>query len=508
MKKMGNSMTDLLLGVDIGTYSSKGVLVTLGGEVVKSHAVAHTMDIPRPGWAEQDADKVWWADFVQICRALLDGSPYSGADVLGVAVSAIGPCMLPLDRGGKPLRPGILYGVDGRATREIDELNKDLGEQEVFDFCGMSFTSQAVGPKILWMKKNEPSLWEKVEHITTASSYLVFRLTGEKVIDRHTASHYMPLMDIRNLEWSDRFAADLIDPGMLPRLGWSDELAGYVSQSGEKATGLKFGTPVAVGAVDALSEGISVGVVNPGDLMIMYGSTAFFILILGEPVPDKRMWTVAGAFKGQYALAAGMATTGSLTRWFRDELARELPEECAYDQLFAAADKVPPGSEGLIVLPYFSGERTPINDPKARGVIAGLTLAHNRDHLFRAVLEGVAYGIAHNIETFKLIGAPVQRIVAVGGGTKTSTWLKIVSDVSGVSQEVPALTIGASYGDAFLAGLAAGILRKDDLNKWVKPGRRIEADEPRHRIYRSYYSDYLALYEQTKTITHHLSEFG
>ena len=146
-------MTDLLLGVDIGTYSSKGVLVTLGGEVVKSHAVAHTMDIPRPGWAEQDADKVWWADFVQICRALLDGSPYSGADVLGVAVSAIGPCMLPLDKGGKPLRPGILYGVDGRATREIDELNKDLGEQEVFDFCGMSFTSQAVGPKILWMKK-------------------------------------------------------------------------------------------------------------------------------------------------------------------------------------------------------------------------------------------------------------------------------------------------------------------------------------------------------------------
>ena len=152
-------------------------------------------------------------------------------------------------------------------------------------------------------------------------------MTGEKVIDRHTASHYMPLMDINTLEWSDRFADEIVETEKLPRLGWSNEIAGQVNQAGAIETGLKEGNHVAVGAVDALSEGISVGVTKPGDLMIMYGSTAFFILVLNTPVPDERMWTVGGAFKGQYNLAAGMATTGSLTRWFRDELAADLPKK-------------------------------------------------------------------------------------------------------------------------------------------------------------------------------------
>jgi len=179
----------------------------------------------------------------------------------------------------------------------------------------------------------------------------------------------MPLVDIETLEWSDQFAGEIVSLDKLPRMAWSDELAGYVSPTGAAETGLKIGTPVAVGAVDALSEGISVGVVMPGDLMIMYGSTAFFILVLDNPVPDKRMWTVGGAFKGQYNLAAGMATTGSLTRWFRDELAADLPEETAYQILFDKITTVKPGSDGLIILPYFSGERTPLNDPKARGMI-------------------------------------------------------------------------------------------------------------------------------------------
>jgi xylulokinase len=497
-------MGDLLLGIDVGTYSTKGVLVEPSGNILKSHVVEHKMDIPHPGWAEQDADLVWWADTVQICRTLLDGSPYSGEDVAGVALSAIGPCMLPLDRNGKPLRPGILYGVDARAHEEIALLNQAIGEETIYAFSGMTLSSQAVGPKILWMKRHEPELWKQVDHITTASSYLIYRMTGEKVIDLHTASHYMPLIDIHKLAWSDRFAEQVVGIDMLPRLAWSDELAGMVNAAGAAETGLKVGTPVAVGAVDALSEGISVGVVQPGDLMIMYGSTAFFILVLDQPVPDQRMWTVGGAFQGQYNLAAGMATTGSLTRWFRDELAKDLPEETAYETLFAAAEKIPPGAEGLLMLPYFSGERTPINDPKARGAIVGLALSHTRDHLYRAALESVAYGIRHNLETFQSIGAPIKRVVAVGGGTKSTTWLQIVSDVSGVAQTVPALTIGASYGDAFLAGLASGILKRDDLAKWVKAGTEIIPNPSVHQRYQPLYADYLRLYDQTKDIMHRL----
>jgi xylulokinase len=499
-------MSDLLLGIDVGTYSSKGVLVEADGTVLKTHVVEHKMDIPQQGWAEQDADAVWWADVISICTVLLDGSPYSGEDVAGVALSAIGPCVLPLDAGGKPLRPGILYGVDTRASKEIEYLNTKLGHESIYNFSGMALSSQAAGPKILWIKNNEPEIWKKTSHLTTASSYLVYRMTGEMVIDRHTASHYMPLMDINTLEWSDRFADEIVETEKLPRLGWCDEIAGQVHQAGALETGLKEGTPVAVGAVDALSEGISVGVTNPGDLMIMYGSTTFFILVLNTPVPDERMWTVGGAFKGQYNLAAGMATTGSLTRWFRDELAADLPEEKAYQLLFQDAENISPGANGLIVLPYFSGERTPINDPKARGIIAGLTLSHSRQHLYRAVLEGVGYGIRHNIETFKIIGAPVQRIVAVGGGAQSSTWLQIVSDIVGIEQEVPSQTIGASYGDAFLAGKAIGKLTLEDLNSWVKHEKVINPDGKVEQKYSHYYENYLELYQETREIMHSLAD--
>ena len=423
-----------------------------------------------------------------------------------MALSAIGPCVLPLNAAGKPLRPGILYGVDTRAGNEIEYLNTKLGNETIYNFSGMTLSSQAAGPKILWIKNNEPEIWKKTTHLTTASSYLVYRMTGEKVIDRHTASHYMPLMDINTLEWSDRFADEIVGPDKLPRLGWSDEIAGQVNQAGAIETGLKEGTPVAVGAVDALSEGISVGVTKPGDLMIMYGSTAFFILVLNTPVPDERMWTVGGAFKGQYNLAAGMATTGSLTRWFRDELAADLPEEKAYQLLFQDAENISPGANGLVVLPYFSGERTPINDPKARGIIAGLTLSHSRKHLYRAVLEGVGYGIRHNIETFKKIGAPVQRIVAVGGGAQSSTWLQIVSDIVGIEQEVPSQTIGASYGNAFLAGMATGKLTREDLNTWVKHEKVISPDAKEKQKYSHYYDNYLELYQKTRGIMHRLAD--
>lgn len=499
-------MSKLLLGIDVGTYSSKGVLVEADGKLVKTAVVEHEMSIPHPGWAEQDADAIWWDDVVKLCRQLLDGNPYRGADVAAAAVSAIGPCLLPLDSRDRPLRPGLLYGVDARASHQIESLNQKWGQQAIYDFSGMALTSQAVGPKILWLRENEPEIWKKTAHITTASSYLILRLTGERVMDRHTASHYMPLMDIRSLEWSGRFADDLVGTCSLPRLAWSDELAGRVDPAGAGATGLEVGTPVAVGAVDALSEAISVGVVRPGDLMIMYGSTAFFILVEDAPRPDPRLWTVAGAFEGQYNLAAGMATTGSLTRWFRDELGRDLPEETAYATLFAQAESIPPGAGGLLLLPYFSGERTPINDTRARGVFAGLTLAHRREHLYRAVLESVAYGIRHNIETFQSIGAEVKRVVAVGGGTKSRAWLQIVSDVAGVAQEVPQLTIGASYGDAFLAGVATGLLRREDLARWVQPGSEVRPDPARKAVYDALYADYRLLYENTRDIVHRLGE--
>jgi xylulokinase len=496
-------MKDLLLGIDVGTYSSKATLTNLEGNVLRSAVVPHDISIPHPGHVEQDADQVWWRDLCHLCAAVLEGTSFHARDIAGVGVSAIGPCLLPLDRAMQPLRPGILYGVDVRAHREIDELQGRLGQDAVRHHSLMDFTSQAVGPKMLWLQRNEPEVWARTAMLTTASAYLVYRLTGQHCIDRHTASHYMPLYDPASGTWGDKLGSKLATPDRLPTPKWSDEVAGEIHQEAARATGLAVGTPVAVGAVDALSEAISVGVTQPGDLMVMYGSTTFFVLVQEQSTPDPRVWTVAGAYPGHYNLAAGMSTTGSLTHWFKGELARDLGDG-GYDVLFKSAEGIDAGSNGLLVLPYFSGERTPVNDPKASGVIAGLSLTHSREHLFRAVLEGVGYGVRHNLETFHRIGAPVRRVVAVGGGSQSDTWLQIVSDITGVQQIVPAISLGASYGDAFLAGCAAGRLRREDIRSWIAPGRCIEPNPANRPVYDRMYEQYLRLYEGTQGVMHAL----
>lgn len=319
---------NLLLGIDIGTYSAKGVLCTPGGEVLATATVEHGLSLPRPGWAEHDAEAIWWGELVQLCRALLSGT-YAGDDVGAVGVSAIGPCMLPVDAGGRPLRPAVLYGVDTRATEEIAWLNDHFGEQAIYELGGMALTSQAVGPKILWLRRHEPEIFARTHKILTASSYLIHRLTGEYVIDKHTGSYFSPLVDIDALAWDDRFAAPLVAPDKLPRLLWSTEVAGEVTRAAATETGLRPGTPVSAGTVDAAAEAVSVGVHSPGDVMIMYGTTMFFILVTDRPLPDPRLWATGYCFPGLYDIAAGMATSGGLLRWFRDQLA---PTELAAER--------------------------------------------------------------------------------------------------------------------------------------------------------------------------------
>lgn len=501
-------MKRLLLGIDVGTYSSKATLVTFEGRVVGSATVPHSISTPAPGFVEQDADAVWWRDVKALCRQLLASGAFSAHDIAAVAVSAIGPCLVALDEFGRALYPAILYGVDVRAKVEVEELNNEIGPTTIFEHSLMALSSQAIGPKVRWLRKHEPDVWARTRYLATATSYLVHRLTGSLWIDHHTASHFMPFYDPRTRQWSERYANELASTDMLPKLGWSNELAGEITREAAQETGLLAGTPVTVGAVDALSEAISAGVVGSGDLMLMYGSTAFFILVQDTATPASNIWTTAGAFQGQFNLAAGMSTTGSLTRWFKDELARDLSTDDGYARLFAAASLIEPGAQGLLMLPYFSGERTPINDPDARGIIAGLNLTHTREHLFRATLESVGFGIRHNVETFKSIGAQIRRVVAVGGGAQSDIWPQIVSDIVGCEQEIPAVTIGASYGDAFLAGCALGILSRDDIRNWVKPGRIIAENASHRSLYDCLYANYLDLYANTRTVIHSIGRLS
>jgi xylulokinase len=504
----------VLMGIDIGTSASKGVIVTLDGEVIAEHSTPHDFDIPHPGWAEHDADAVWWHDFCVISRALLDKAPIRREQLAGVGCSAIAPTMLPLDEHYRPLRPSILYGIDTRASAEIDELTRALGAERVFERTGQFLTSQSVGPKVLWYKRHEPELYRRTRKIVTASTYLVYRLTGRFVVDNYVAPYFTPFFNVERLAWDSEFVEPICPVEWLPETLWATEAAGQVTQQAAAETGIPAGTPVATGTADAASEAISVGAIDPGDLMVMYGTTMFLIQALDTYRRHPGLWASVYCIPGQAALAAGMSTSGALLRWFRDEFGqveRDVEQKLsisAYKLLGDQAAQVPPGSNGLITLPYFSGERTPINDPHARGMIMGLTLTHGRAHIYRSCLEGIAYGLRHNIETMASIGAMPRRLVAVGGGLKDPLWLQICSDVTGMPQELPERIVGAAYGDAYLAGYAAGLFTDSGplKQKWVKIVKTVEPNPQAKLIYDELYDIYHRLYRNTREEMHRLAQ--
>lgn len=355
-------VADLYLGIDIGTSTSKGVLVDAAGRVLARASRAHGTATPHPGWVEHDADAVWWADFRALAREL---APVAAGRLAGLTVSGIGPCLLPGDGAGRPLRPAILYGVDTRAGTEIAELTEELGAGEILRRGGTPLSSQAVGPKIRWLARHEPDIYERTEMLLMASSYLVHRLTGRYVLDHHSASQCDPMYDQNELAWATDWAAR-VAPGLtLPELAWPTEVVGTVTAGAARETGLPQGLPVTAGTVDAWAEATSVGVREPGDVMVMYGTTMFLIQVLESPTPHPGLWTTSGVFPGTRSLAAGMATSGAVTDWLRGLVGGE------FATLVDEAAAVPAGSRGLLLLPYFAGERTPIFDPDARGVSPG-----------------------------------------------------------------------------------------------------------------------------------------
>ena len=491
----------LTLGVDIGTSSSKGVLVAADGTLLAQASRPHTVSSPHPGWFEHDADQVWWADFRDIVAELLAALadlPGGPQPIDALAVSGIGPCLLPADAAGNPLRAAILYGVDTRATAQIAELTERLGGGIVLARCGSPLTSQAVGPKFAWLTEHEPQVAAATKRWFMASSFLTFRLTGEYVLDHHSASQSVPLYSPRTNAWIQEWC-EQIAPGVeFPRLAWPTEIIGEVTAEAAAHTGLPEGLPVLAGTIDAWSEAAGVGVLQPGDSMLMYGTTMFLVHVTEAPHAFANLWGPTGLLPGSHCLAAGMATSGAVTSWLADLTGTD------YAALTAEAATLPPGADGLLMLPYFAGERTPLFDPDARGVLAGLTLHHTRGHLYRAALEATAFGVRHNLETIALSGEEPNRYVAVGGGTTGGLWTQIVTDVIGRPQQIPRHTIGAAYGDAFLAAVAAGNAAIGDIGAWNPVDHVVEPDPERHRRYTKLYQHYRELYPATVGIVHSL----
>ena len=487
------SPTPPLLGIDIGTSSTKGVLVDGGGRVIARSQRAHTSAMPRPGHVEQDPEGTWWGDVAAIAREL---TTVAAGNVDAVCVTGLGPCLVVCDGAGHPLRPAILYGVDTRATAEIAWLEEQVGADEVLRRSGSPLTSQAVGPKILWVRRNEPDVWAAAARIHSSGSYVVERLTGQYVLDHHSASQFGPLYDIAEHRWAQDMV-ELVAPGVpMPALAWPDEVVGAITPAAAEATGLPTGTPVAAGTIDAWAEAAGSGADAPGDLFFMYGSTMFMVLTSTGLAPDPRIWNTVGTSDGRYSRAAGMAASGALTAWFADLVDGDYPD------LLAQAAQSPPGAHGLVTLPYFAGERTPLFDPAARGVVAGLTLRHTRGDLYRSLLESTAFGVRHNLETMLADAPGPPHVVAAGGGTRGDLWPQIVSDVTGLTQEMPAVRDGASYGAALFAARAVGVAPGEG---WRRVDGVVAPGEERAEVYHPLYRAYRDLYPATADVTHRLA---
>ncbi len=507
-------MTDrYLIGVDIGTTGSKGVLTDLKGRVMAYRFLEHDVDTPRPGWCEQDADEVWWGDLTRITRALLQASGVPAETVAAIGVSALTPDVLLIDSDGRPLHKGILYS-DNRAVAEFRELNETLGAEKIWSVAGRNLAPDSVGCKVLWLQRNEPRLWERARGLHSATSYLVFRLTGASVIDYAIANGFTPLFNAHQRQWdADMCAALGVSLDRLPELRWATQPAGMVHGQAAAETGLAEGTVVITGTGDTFAEMVSVGAAQEGDAGLIYGTTMSMMAMVNEFRASRQIHFGFAALPNTYRVGFAMTASAALTRWYRDQFGQPEKEAeaslgiSAYQLLSQEASDIPPGSQGLLVLPYFAGERSPIYDPAARGLILGLTLSHTRRHVYRALLEGVALGLRHSLEILRGEGIVIRRIIGTGGGTRSQLWTQIVSDVIGQDQEIVTSPYGAPLGGAFLSGFGAGLF--EDLTPlrtdWVQTTGTVRWNPAAKRVYDRYFDVYRELYPRLAEDMHALA---
>jgi xylulokinase len=496
-------LTKLFLGIDVGTFETKGVLVDELGTVVASASKRHSISNPQVGHVEQDADAVWWNDLVSVSQELMNTDIAKSSTISAMACSAIGPCVLPIDENLNALRPGILYGVDSRAEAQILELIKRLGSDEIFSKSGNSLSSQSAGPKIMWVSQMEPEIAAKARWYVTSQSYLVAKLTGVVTMDHGTAGYFHPLYDLKQQKWDVSGCEDFVSLEQLPDLAWATDIAGYVTEAASLATGIPKGTVVVVGTTDSPAEAVGAGVVEAGDTMIQYGSAGYMINVLGSPKPSKDLWSAPFVFPDSYVVAAGTSTAGTVTRWICDVLNLNSfgNDSQLFTELINLANQSVVGSNGLIFLPYLSGERTPIQDPNCRGIFFGLSLSHTRADLARAALEGVAHSLAQAFETYSANGIEPKNIKAIGGGTKNPIILESVSTILGISQSVTN-TVGAAFGDAAMAAFAIGhIQSRSEFLNWVSEKAHVEPNPAWQTRLRPDHEDYKSLYEATKNIS-------
>lgn len=499
-------MAQYFLGIDVGTNESKAALIDEKCRLVAFASEPHGLMNPQPGWFEHDAEEDWWGSFCRLSKQVLAESGIAPEEIGCVGLSALGCDCVPVDENCTALCNAILYGVDSRSHQEIAWLNDHFGDQAEALF-GHPICSSDIAPKILWIKNNLPDIYAKTAKFLTGSSYLCAKLTGEYTIDQYLAEDFLPLYDLKNRTADTEHCPLFCRPDQLARVCSATDIAGRVTPRAAEQTGLCAGTPVLVGTGDSGAEAVSTGVFQPGDIMVQLGSSCFFVYLTDRLVPENRLWPGTFIIPGVYSICAGTNTAGTLTRWFRDQLYGDLLAEenaggeNAYAAMAKSAEDIPAGSDGLICLPYFAGERTPLNDPFAKGMFFGLDLHHTRAHLYKAALEGIGYTIAQHFDILEENGLPVKKAMVVGGGTKNPVWLQIVADILGRPVYTAKVTFGAAYGDAIMAALAGGAYESwAELEKVIEPEQIIQPNQAAHQVYAARKPIFEQLYQNNKAL--------
>ena len=485
-----------LLGVDIGTSACKTALFDENGRALAQGGCAYPVRYPQNGWAEQEPED-WWQGVCRAIREMMADSGVSPAQIAGIGVDGQSWSAIAVDGQGRVLCPTPIW-TDRRAGDICREIGKEIPEEELFRVCGNPCQPGYTWPKILWYKKHLPQVFEKTEKILQSNSFIVYRMTGEITQDL-SQGYGMACFDMRKGQWDLDLCRRLgIPEKLLPPLAPCHQIVGRLTGEAAEACGLIPGIPVAAGGLDAACGTLGAGVVSPGQTQEQGGQAGGMSICLDQYAADPRLILGMHAVPGRWLLQGGTTGGGGALKWLRETVC----PECGFEEMSALSGAVPPGSDGVVFLPYMAGERSPIWDPRACGVFFGLNFAVGRAHLIRACMEGVAYALRHNLEVARAAGAKVGVLRAMGGSANSREWTQIKADVTSCEIEVPASDTATTLGAAILAGVGTGVYHsfEEAAQKTVSVRRTHTPDPGRQEAYEKGYRTYRGLYERLKEL--------
>jgi xylulokinase len=481
------------IGIDSSTTATKALLMDSAGRVLAVAASEYPFETPRPLWSEQHPD-LWWQGAQKSIRAVLAQAGIDPAQVGGVGLTGQMHGLVLLDADGNVLRPAILWN-DQRTQAQCDEIHRRIGRDKFIQITGNVALTGFTAPKILWVKENEPEIYARAAHVLLPKDYVRYKLTGAYAMDKADGAGTV-LMDLKARDWSEDVLAALDIPrSWMPPLYEGPQVTGHLSVEAAEATGLRAGTPVMAGGGDQAAQAVGVGAVTEGIVALTLGTSGVvFATANGAFIePQGRLHAFCHSVPGKWHLMGVMLSAAGSLRWHRDTFAPGV----GFDDLLAPAAEIAPGAEGLLFLPYLTGERTPHPDPLARGAFVGLTVRHGLAHMTRAVLEGVAFGLRDSFELMKSSGlGEITQVRVSGGGAKSPLWRGILADVFGCELVTVNTTEGAAYGAALLAAVGAGeyVSVESACETAVKVTGSTLPDEKRVKAYDALYPLYRELY--------------